>query len=78
MMNYEKLIKDFNEGKLKKHNVKLVMDNDSSYFDFDDDGMTPEQADEYSQKLKKDYGVSDGYSDIVEVLKAAGVNCEWC
>lgn len=78
MMNYEKLIKDFKSGKLKERNVRLVMDNDCSYFDFDQDGMTEAQIDKYRAKLDKEYGESNGYSDIVDVLIAAGVNCEWC
>lgn len=77
-MNYEQLIKDFNNGTIDKSKVTLVMDNDCSYFTVEDEDMTPEQNDEYCEKLKEIYGRSEGYSDIVNVLKAAGVNCEWC
>lgn len=77
-MNYAQLISDFNDGTLDKSKVTLVMDNDSSYFTVDDEDMTPEQMDAYIETLKEKYGTSEGYSDIVDVLNAAGVNCEWC
>jgi len=77
-MNYKKLIEDFNNGTLDKNKVTLVMDNDDSYFTVEDEDITPEEMDDYIQSLKGKYGTSGGYCDIVDILNAAGVKCEWC
>lgn len=75
-MNYKKVIEDFNNGTLDPKEVQLVMDNDCSYWSclLDDE----DKHDEICDELDKKYGKSNGYSDIVEVLEAAGVNVDWC
>ena len=75
-MNYKKVIKDFNSGVIDKKKVTLVMDNDSGYWriNTDDDREHDRRCDE----LEKIYGKPKGYRDIVDVLNAAGVSCEWC
>ena len=70
-MDYEQLIKDFRAGKLK--GWTLVMDNDGGYLCHEDDDIDDEQSEAMTEK----YGQPDGYRDIVEVLKAAGVSAEW-
>lgn len=77
-MNYAQLISDFNDGTLDKDTIQLVMDNDGSYFTVLDGDMSDEEKDKITDSLDKKYGSSNGYEDIVEVLQAAGVNCEWC
>jgi hypothetical protein len=77
-MNYAQLISDFNDGTLDKDTIQLVMDNDCSYFTVLDSDMSDEEKDKVTDALEKKYGSSNGYEDIVAVLQAAGVNCEWC
>jgi len=77
-MNYKKLIEDFNNGTIDKNKVTLVMDNDDSYFTVEDEDITPEEMDAYIELLKEKYGTSNGHSDIVNILNAAGVNSVWC
>jgi hypothetical protein len=77
-MNYEQLIKDFNDGTIDKEKIQLVMDNDGSYFAVLDDSASDEEKDNIVEALDEKYGSSNGYDDLVAVLQAAGVNCEWC
>lgn len=72
-MDYKKVIEDFASGKLDKNKVTLVMDNDGGYWSVKDD-----EDGEQSDLLDAEYGKPDGYSDIVSVLRAAGVPSEWC
>jgi len=75
-MDYKKVIEDFNNGTLDKAKIQLVMDNDDSYWLglTDDDDLNETIAEEATIK----YGRSGGYNDIVDVLIAAGVPCDWC
>jgi len=77
-MDYAQLISDFNDGTLDKDTIQLVMDNDGSYFAVLDADMSDEEKDPITDALDKKYGSSNGYEDIVSVLQAAGVNCDWC
>lgn len=72
-MDYERVIEDFASGKLDKNKVTLVMDNDGGYWNVKDDDDC-----EQSELLNAEYGTPNGYNDIVSVLNAAGVPCEWC
>jgi len=78
-MNYQKLIKDAQDGNLRYDPsiVKLRMDNDGGYWEVLGD-LDYEEARDVEDKIKEIYGLPDGYRDIVEVLNAAGVNCDWC
>lgn len=75
-MNYKKVIEDFNNGALDKNKVQLVMDNDGGYWI----GLTDDEDlnEKISEDLEIEYGVPDGYKDVVDILNAAGVNCDWC
>ena len=78
-MNYKKVIADFNNGSLDPEKVTLVMDNDGGYWEYtSDDAVSDEEHDRIIEALEKKYGEPGGYRDIVDVLKAAGVKCEWC
>ncbi len=74
-MNYKKVIEDFGNGTLDKKKIQLVMDNDGGYWEglTDDDDLNEDIAE--AAEIK--YGEPDGYRDIVDVLNAAGVNCDW-
>ena len=75
-MNYKKVIEDFNSGVLDSDRVQLIMDNDGGHWlATNEDG---EFNDIRSEELENTYGSPDGYRDIVDVLKAAGINAEWC
>lgn len=75
-MDYKKVIEDFNNGTLDKNKIQLVIDNDGGYWEglTDDDDLN----EEISLAAEIKYGDPGGYNDIVDVLKAAGVNCDWC
>lgn len=75
-MNYKKVIEDFNNGTLDKNKVQLVIDNDGGYWV----GLTDDDAlnEKIGYDLDIEYGVPDGYKDVVDILNAAGVNCDWC
>ena len=75
-MNYKKVIEDFNNGTLNKNEVQLVMDNDGGYWLclLQDES----KHDAITETLELKYGSPNGYRDIVDVLIASGVNCDWC
>lgn len=75
-MNYELVIKDFKNGTLNKNKIQLVMDNDGGYWE----GLTDDddENEKLSDAAEAKYGSPEGYKDIVDVLNAAGVNCDWC
>lgn len=70
-MNYKKLIEDSNNGTIDKEKVLLVIDNDGGYWDCGED-------EELEKELEEKYGCPSGYSDVVDILVAAGVEAEWC
>ncbi len=76
-MNYKKVIEDFNSGVLDKTKVMLRMDNDEGYWEILEE-LSDYEHDKKSDELIEKYGRPDGYRDIVDVLVAAGVNCDWC
>lgn len=76
-MDYEKLFKDKESGKLDKDMV-LVMDNDGGYWSCENENITDEEMDKKCAEYEERYGRPDGYRDIVDVLNAAGINSEWC
>jgi hypothetical protein len=75
-MKYQQVIEDFNNGTLDKNEVQLIMDNDGGYWQ----GLTDNDDlnDKLAEDAEKKYGSPEGYKDIVDVLNAAGVNCDWC
>lgn len=77
-MDYEKVIKDFNDGTLDSEKVTLVMDNDDGYWSSHDDSLSESENEKVAESLEKKYGRPGGYQDIVDVLNAAGVNTDWC
>ncbi len=77
-MDYKRVIEDFNSGKLDNNSVNLVMDNDGGYWACDYEGKSEEENEAIADSYEKKYGSPEGYRDIVDVLKAAGVICEWC
>ena len=78
-MNYKQVIKDFNNGTIDKDKWQLVMDNDDGYWSYIGDDIECEvEQHELSKQMEFKYGRPNGYRDIVEILKAAGVNVDWC
>jgi hypothetical protein len=75
-MNYKKVIEDFNNGTLDPKKVQLVMDNDEGYWAAL--GLDDEDAEDLEMILEDKYGLPGGYEDVVDILRAAGVNAEWC
>ena len=76
-MNYKKVIEDYKSGKIDKEEWMLVIDNDGGYWQYlleCDDETMQSKCDE----MEKIYGSPDGYSDVVDILAAAGVNADWC
>lgn len=77
-MDYKRVIEDFKSGKLSSKYVTLVMDNDDGFFYCKFPELTEEENDNLQDELERKYGRSEGYRDIVNILNAAGVPCEWC
>ena len=83
-MNYKKVIEDFNNGTIDPKEWRLTMDNDGGYWCWlsDAHNLSDEDFDDLSevkcQEMDDKYGKPEGYNDIVDVLVAAGVTCEWC
>lgn len=77
-MEYKEVIDDFNSGVLDKSKTTLVMDNDGGYWMHEDPSKTDDECEEICDELHKKYGIPNGYRDIVDVLNAAGVRCDWC
>ena len=82
-MNYKAVIEDFKSGLIDKNKFQLTMDNDGGYWSYIDDSIEDEdlreiEADKMSEMMTDKYGTPDGYSDLVDILQAAGVNAEWC
>ena len=77
-MDYKKVIEDFKSGKIDSKRVRLIMDNDDGYWSVDGDVQTESGDWTEAKKLEEEYGRPNGYSDLVDLAKAAGINCEWC
>ena len=79
-MNYKKLIKDIQTGKLDTTGITLNIDNDDGFWqvacDVDDDKAL-KKAESIEKRLTRRYGKPEGYTDIVDILQAAGVPAEW-
>lgn len=75
-MDYKKLIKDSKEGNFPK-DAQLLFDNDGGHFQINNETQTDEQKEKREKKLEKKYGLPGGYEDLVDLGKAAGINCEW-
>jgi len=76
-MNYKKLIKDINNGTIDPKSFTLVVDNDYGWLRdelHEDWGLSEERE----EVLKDTYGEPEGYNDLVEILKAVGINAERC
>jgi hypothetical protein len=76
-MDYEKLFAAKKAGKIEKDMV-LIMDNDSGCWHCNNYLLSEEDREKKQDQYKKTYGTPGGYRDIVEVLNAAGIECEWC
>ncbi|WP_428411939.1 hypothetical protein [Pararhizobium sp.] len=74
-MDYARVIEDFNNGTIDREKWKLVMDNDDGYWCYSGDPLDSRRL-EIADMVRK-YGKPGGYRDIVDVLNAAGVPCEW-
>jgi len=77
-MNYELMIKDFNNGTIDAEKWQLVMDNDGGYWSCIDYSIDDDKRQEMEKEMKDKYGSPNGYRDIVDALSGAGVNCDWC
>ena len=52
------------------------MDNDDGFWTCSLED--PAAAEAYQDELTEKYGRPKGYRDIVDIVNAAGVNCDWC
>jgi len=77
-MDYENVIKDFNNGTIDPTKIQLVLDNDGGYWSCINEDIEDDQRDAITKALEDKYGEPGGYRDIVNVLNAAGVNADWC
>jgi hypothetical protein len=78
-MNYEKLIKDYQCGKLGE-DIVLYVDNDGGYLSVSwefGERSTDDEIEKLEAEFSKEYGDPSGYADIVNILRAAGVNADW-
>jgi hypothetical protein len=78
VMNYKKVIEDFNNGTIDPEKWQVTMDNDGGYWACLDESLSDEERTEAEDSITKKYGDPDGYRDIVDVLNAAGVTADWC
>lgn len=76
-MNYKKVIEDYRNGTIDPEKWVVVMDNDGGYWSYIGD-ENEDEGDRLTKQMRKKYGEPCGYKDIVDVLNAAGVNCDWC
>ena len=76
-MLYKQVIDDFKSGKIDRDFVTLKMDNDGGYWECSYKDKTLEENEAEAELYEARYGCPEGYRDIVDVLKAAGVNCDW-
>lgn len=78
-MDYKRVIEDFNNGTIDPNEYQVVVDNDiGGYWACYDPDIDEDKRDELVEAMSKKYGDPGGYSDIVDVLNAAGVNADWC
>ena len=75
-MNYKKVIEDYNNGTIDP--TMWQLDNDGGYWTCISNTVLDEDADEMQEAMNEEYGRPDGYRDIVNILKASGVTCDWC
>lgn len=76
-MDYEKVIEDFNNGTINRAEWSLIIDNDCGYWRYIGDNLTDDEQDELEYEMASKYGTPRGYSDVVAILNASGVNAEW-
>ena len=77
-MNYEQVIKDYDSGTINRDHWTLVMDNDDGYWRYTGPEVKEETEEKLCDDMKEKYGTPGGYSDVVDILQAAGVESEWC
>lgn len=77
-MDYKQAIDDFRSGVIDREKWQLVMDNDSGYWQYIGPDIGDDAQIDAEDAMTKKYGSPEGYRDIVDVLNAAGVNCDWC
>jgi hypothetical protein len=70
---WKALIKAFQTGKLSKDKYIIVMDNDNSFLRYLGKDMNEDEAYEHCRTLWR----GQGYSDIVDILKALKLPAEW-
>lgn len=75
-MNWTKLIKDKNDGKIDD-DMFIIVDSDSGYWDCRNDNLTELDILVKRNKYTKEYGNPSGKYDIPDILKAIGLNSEW-
>ncbi|HUV64119.1 MAG TPA: hypothetical protein VMW24_09480 [Sedimentisphaerales bacterium] len=78
---YKRVIEAFASGEIDKAEWVLVFGNDSGNWSYRGPDYTEERDDEFFEKgeaMGEKYGTPDGYVDLVELAKAAGIPAEWC
>ena len=82
-MNYKRVIEDFSNGTIDPNLWLLYFDNDEGYWCYigpeisEDDDENNDLIDKLQNQMDKEYGTPDGYHDIVDLAKAAGINADW-
>jgi len=87
-MDYELLIMDIRAGDPINDNWQLTFDNDGGYWKYIGDlGIECNECYECAgcieirkeaKRLEGRYGSPEGYCDVVNIARAAGINAEWC
>jgi len=87
-MNYKKVIEDYENGTINREDWELTFDNDGGYWSyFGDLGFECGKCEECVEcaevelklrKMNETYGTPNGYSDVVDIAFAAGINADWC
>ena len=77
-MKYKEVMQAYKDGTIDAKKTTLVMDNDGGYWMHHDESISEDEREKIESDLDDKYGTPDGYRDIVDVLVAAGVNCDWC
>ena len=77
-MDYKKVIEDYKNGTIDASKTQLIMGDDDGYWEHTDKNNSEDENEDIMDALAEKYGAPEGYSDLVDILVAAGVNADWC
>lgn len=76
---YDKIIEDYKSGAIDKGVWTLVFDNDGGFWSHANSlELTCEEEDRLCGEMEDKYGTPDGYADLVNLARDAGIQAEWC